>query len=184
MLVGARNEQARQPAERRIAGLLAQLDLGGVERLAVLRDQRAHHRMLRLMRLQKADAAALLAAGAADHLMQQLERALGGARIAVGKPEIGIDDADQIELGKMMPLGDELRADDDVEAALRHVVELLRAAARPIRPDRWTAPGCARPETARPPPAPAARRRDRPATKLPFASHFGHCSGGGIEKPQ
>ena len=22
------------------------------------------------------------------------------------------------------------------------------------------------------------------ATKLPFASHFGHCSGGGIEKPQ
>ena len=57
--------------------------------------------------------------------MQQLERALGGARIAVGEAEIGIDNADQIELGEMVALGDELRADDDVEAALRHVVELL-----------------------------------------------------------
>ena len=81
--------------------------------------------MLGLVRLQKADAAALLAAGAADHLMQQLERALGRARIAVAEPEIGVDDADQIELGEMMALGDQLRADDDVEAALRHVVELL-----------------------------------------------------------
>ena len=140
--------------------------------------------MLGLVRLQKAEAAALLAAGAADHLMQQLERALGGARIAVGEPEIGIDDADQIELGEMVALGDELRADDDVEAALRHVVELL---AQPL--DRFHQ--IARQhqdarvrETARPPPAPAARRRGRPATKLSVASHFGHCSGGGIEKPQ
>ncbi len=38
------------------------------------------------MRLQEADAAAFLAAGAADHLMQQLERPLGGARIAVAEP--------------------------------------------------------------------------------------------------
>ena len=80
------------------------------------------------MRLQKADAAPLLAAGAADHLMQQLERALGRARIAIAEAEIGIDDADQIELGEMMALGDQLRADDDVEAALRHVVEFLAQA--------------------------------------------------------
>ena len=75
------------------------------------------------MGLQKADAPPLLAAGAADHLMQQLKRALGRARIAVAEAEIGVDDADQIELGEMMALGDELRADDDIEAALRHVVE-------------------------------------------------------------
>ena len=37
------------------------------------------------MRLQQADAAALLAAGAADHLMQKLERALGRARIAIAE---------------------------------------------------------------------------------------------------
>ena len=125
MLVGAGNQQARQPPERRIAGLLAHLDLGGVERLAILRDQRAHHRMLRLMRLQIAVAAALLAAGAADHLMQQLECALGGARIAVRQAKIGIDDADEVELGEMVAFGDKLRADHDVEAALRHVVEFL-----------------------------------------------------------
>ena len=50
--------------------------------------------------------------------MQQLEGALGGARVAVAEAEIGVDNADQIELGKMVALGDELRADDDVEAAL------------------------------------------------------------------
>ncbi len=81
--------------------------------------------MLGLVRLQKAIAPPRLAAGAADHLMQKLEGALGGARIAVGKAEIGVDDADQIELRKMVALGDELRADHDVEAALRDVVELL-----------------------------------------------------------
>ena len=81
--------------------------------------------MLGLVRLQEADAHALLAAGAADHLMQKLERALAGARIAVGETQVGIDDAHEIKLREMMPLGDELRTDNDVEAALRHVVELL-----------------------------------------------------------
>ena len=77
------------------------------------------------MRLQVAAADAGVAPGAADHLMQELERALGGARIAVGEAEVGIDDADEVELGEVMALGDELRADDDVEAALRDVVQLL-----------------------------------------------------------
>jgi hypothetical protein len=57
--------------------------------------------------------------------MQELKRAFGGARVAVGKAEIGIDDADEIELGEMMPLGDQLRADDDVEASRGHFVELF-----------------------------------------------------------
>src|SRR6185295_11640859 len=39
--------------------------------------------------------------------------------------KIGIDDADQVELGEVMTLGDELGADHDVEAALRNVIELL-----------------------------------------------------------
>ncbi len=76
------------------------------------------------MRLQIADAAALLATGAADHLMQKLERALGGARVAVAEAEIGIDDADQIELGKVMAFRHKLRADDEIESPLCHVVEL------------------------------------------------------------
>ena len=117
------DDEAGQPPERRIAGALAQLDLARIERLAVAGDQRLHHRMLGLMRLQIADAAARLAAGAADHLMQKLEGALAGARIAVAEAEIGIDDADQIEPRKMMTLGDELRADDQSNRPSRHVVE-------------------------------------------------------------
>ena len=79
------------------------------------------------MGLQIADAAALLAPGAADHLIEQLEGSLGRARIAIAEPEIGIDDADQIEPRKVVALRHELRADDDVDAALRDLVQLASA---------------------------------------------------------
>ena len=46
-----RDNQARQPPERRIAGALALLDFVSVERLTVARDQCAHHRMLGLVSL-------------------------------------------------------------------------------------------------------------------------------------
>ena len=81
--------------------------------------------MLGLVRLQIAAPDAGIAAGAADHLMQELEGALGGARIAVAQAEIGVDDADQIEHREVMALGDELRADDDVEFARGDVGEFL-----------------------------------------------------------
>ena len=128
MLVLPGDDEARKPSERRILGVLARFDLRVVERLAVLRDQRAHHRMLGLVGLQIAAADTGIAPGAPDHLMQQLEGALGGARIAVGETEIGVDDADQVELREVMAFGDQLRADDDVEAALRHVVQFLAQA--------------------------------------------------------
>ena len=56
--------------------------------------------------------------------LQQLEGALGRARIAIGKAEIGVDDADQRHVGKIVPLGDQLRADDDVGLALGDRLEL------------------------------------------------------------
>ena len=49
---------------------------------------------------------------------QQLERPLGRARIAIGEAEIGVDDADQRHVREIVPLGDELRADDDIGLAL------------------------------------------------------------------
>jgi hypothetical protein len=58
------------------------------------------------------------APGPAGHLAEQLKGALGGARIAVGEPEIGIDHADQRHQREIVPLGDELRADDDIGLAL------------------------------------------------------------------
>src|SRR5215475_223262 len=105
--------------------LFAQLDLARVERVAVGRHQCTYYRMLGLMRLQIADAATLLPPGTADDLMQKLKRALGRARVTVCQAEIGVDHADQIELGEMVALGHKLRADDDVEASLGDVVELL-----------------------------------------------------------
>ena len=43
------------------------------------------------MGLQEADTAALLAPGTPDHLVEQLERPLRGARIAIAEAEIGIE---------------------------------------------------------------------------------------------
>src|SRR3569623_2683884 len=88
--VRSRDDQRREPPERRISGALTRLDLAVVERLAVGRDQRLHHRMFGLMRLQIADTAPLLPPGTPDHLIEELERALGRARVAVAAPEIGI----------------------------------------------------------------------------------------------
>ena len=126
--LAGRYQQARQPPERRIAGSLAQLDLAGIEGLAIGGHQRPQDRVVGLVGLQIADAAARLAPGTADDLMQQLKGALGGARIAVGKAEIGVHHPHQIEPGKMMSLGDQLGADDDVEAACGHLVQLLAQA--------------------------------------------------------
>ncbi len=93
--IAARDDQARQPTERWVALRLARRDFRGIERIAVAGDQRPHHGMLRLMGLQEADAAALLAAGAAGDLMQQLKRPLRRARIAVRQAKVRIDNTDQ-----------------------------------------------------------------------------------------
>src|SRR5262245_1629806 len=119
------DDEARHPSEWRVARALAQLDLVVIEGFAVAGDQRTHHRMFRLMGLQVTEAPTLLSTGASDHLVQQLECALGGAWIAITKPEIGIDDPDQVEFGKMMALGDELSTDDEIEAPCSHVIEFL-----------------------------------------------------------
>ena len=56
------------------------------------------------MGLQIADAAALLATGAADHLMQQLERALGRARISLARPRSASIMPTRLSFGKWCPL--------------------------------------------------------------------------------
>ena len=84
----------------------------------------------------------------------------------------------------MMPLGDELRADDDVEAALRDVIEFL---AQPLdrfdqiaRQHQDAAAGKQRGRLLLQPLDAGTDRRRR----LSVAWHCGHCAGGGIEKPQ
>ena len=184
VLVAAGNDQRCEPPEGRIGAILARFDLLRIKRFAVAGNQRAHHRMLRLMRLQEAVAAPLFAPGAARDLMQQLECALGRARIAIGETEIGIDNADEIELREMMALGDELRADDDVELSLGDLVEL---GAQPLdrfheiaRQDDAALAGKQRRALL----PPAARRPGPTAASVSVLAHCGHASGTGMPKPQ
>ena len=66
-----------------------------------------------------------LAAGAARHLTEQLEGALGRARIGLREAEIAVDHADQSKTRKVMALGDELGADDDIDLALLDLAQGL-----------------------------------------------------------
>ena len=75
--------------------------------------------MLRLPGLQEGPADPLGAAGPPRRLAQKLKRALGGSRIGIGKADVGIDHAHEGQQRKIMPLGDELGADDEVVVAAR-----------------------------------------------------------------
>ncbi len=52
------------------------------------------------------------------HLIEQLECPLCRARIAIGEAKIGIDNADQRHAGKIVPLGHQLRANDNIGVTL------------------------------------------------------------------
>ena len=73
------------------------------------------------------------APGAPRDLLDLLEAALGGAQVAALQPEVGIDHADQREVGEVIALGHQLRADDDVDLARLHRAHELGGARR--RPD-------------------------------------------------
>ena len=68
------------------------------------------------MRLHEPAACGGRAAGPARHLMQKLERAFARARVcAMSKAQIAVHDADESEIGEVMALGHDLRADDDID---------------------------------------------------------------------
>src|SRR3546814_12337714 len=52
-----------------------------------------------------------------------LKGALGRAQVAAVEPEVGIDDADEGEVGEMIALGDELGADDDIDQPALDIVD-------------------------------------------------------------
>ena len=78
---------------------------------------RLHHRMLGHVGLHEAAPGDERAAGAAGHLVQELEGALGRARVGLAEAEVAVDDADRRELREVVALGHHLRADDDVGLA-------------------------------------------------------------------
>ncbi len=117
------NDQRRKPSVGRQRATLAFLDFAGVERLRVAADYGPHHRVVRLIGLEKAKALAPGSPGAARHLIEQLEGALGGARIAIGEPQIGVHHPNQRHVGKIVPLGDKLGADHDIRLAFCDSIE-------------------------------------------------------------
>src|SRR5271167_4292128 len=80
--------------------------------------------MVRLPGLQQRPADFVAAPRPPGRLAQELERALGGARVGVGEPDVGVDHADERQKREVVAFGDQLRADDEVEGAARRRVEL------------------------------------------------------------
>ena len=73
------------------------------------------------------------AAGAAGDLLDLLEAALRGAKVAALQAKVGIDHSDQGQVGEVIALGHQLGADDDVDFARLHRPDELGGAGR--RPD-------------------------------------------------
>ena len=96
------------------------LQLDREEAVLVADGQRLHDRMLGQVGLDQHPAGPLLAAGAAGHLIEQLERPLGGAQVTAAQAEVGVDDPDQREVGEVVALGDDLGADQDVDRVALH----------------------------------------------------------------
>ena len=94
VMLAGRHHEGRQPSERRQAALLAHLELVRVEGLAVLSHHRLHHRMGRMVGLEERPAGFAGPPRPAGHLGQDLEGLLGGARVAMRQPQIGIEHPD------------------------------------------------------------------------------------------
>jgi len=59
----------------------------------------------------------------AGHLCQELKGALGGAKVRKSQADVGVDHAHQGDIGNVVPLGDHLRSDQNVVAALAEAVK-------------------------------------------------------------
>ena len=117
------DNQRGEPPERRQSTAFALLNFTGVECVCVAADDCPHHRMIRLVGLDQSEALATGSTGASRHLIEKLEGAFSCAGIAIGKPQIGIHDTHQCHVGKVMPLGNKLRADHDIRLAFCDSIE-------------------------------------------------------------
>ena len=127
------NDDRRQAPERRQAAEPSLLRLFTIEPLGVAGHERRDDRMFRLPCLQQRMSRLVAAPGAPGRLTQELERALGRARIGVGEADVGVDDADKGQKREVVPFGDQLRADDEVVGAFRRRVELSSQSLDPAR---------------------------------------------------
>ena len=123
--VTAGNDERRQPAIGRQHGAFADRLFLIEIAVAGAAFQRQHQRMLREIGLDQGAARLLAAPRPSRHLRHQRPGALTAARIARFKCKIGINDADQCQMRKMMALGHQLRADDEVIFTAFHLADRI-----------------------------------------------------------
>ncbi len=90
-----RDDDRREAAERGKAAEPSLLGLFAVEPLGVAGHERRNDGVFRLPGLQEGVARLVAAPGASGRLAQELERALGRARIGVGEADVRVNDADK-----------------------------------------------------------------------------------------
>ena len=129
--VGPRDDQGGEPGEGRHARGLACLGLGGQKAVAVARQQGPHDRVGRLVGLDQYPARAFGPAGPAGDLAEQLIGAFAGPQVAAAEPQVGVDHADAGQGREMMPLGDHLGADQQVDLTGLHAAHEVRRGLRP-----------------------------------------------------
>ena len=127
-----RDDERGEPAEGRQAGAAALL-ASPRDRIAPhRRKQGADHRMIGLPGLHEGAARRVAAPGAARHLLSSWNVRSAARGSPFASADIRVDHADQRQKREMMALGDELRADDDIEGAAPPPPR-IRAAAAPCR---------------------------------------------------
>ena len=179
-----RDDDRGEAAERRHRRLAPGLGLGGVEAGSIARDQRGDDRRVGIVGLDEHAAGLVAAAGAAGDLLDLLEAALGGAQVAAGEAEVGIDHADQGEVGEVIALGDQLGADDDVDLA---APPSRRRTRRRLGGDQIVSEVTIAVRASGNSSATSSAIRSTPgpqATRLSSSPHSGQALGGGITWPQ
>ncbi len=127
----ARDDKRREPAEGRQAGAAALLRLLAVEALRIAGEQSANHRMFRLPGLHQARPRRPPRPARPVTCWRSWNVRSAARGSPFDEADIGIDDADERQQRKIMALGDELRADDDIAGALRDGIELRRSRSVP-----------------------------------------------------
>jgi len=125
VLVAAPEREQGDATGRRILQLYAKLHFLLVKTGEVVAARELDGRMKRRERLHEHLAFNVPAPGAPRHLRQQLEGPFAGAEIRLMQRQVGVNDAHQRHVREMQPLGDHLRADQDVYLADAEIAQRL-----------------------------------------------------------
>ncbi len=123
VLVAATKGEQGEALEGGIEELLAELDFLVVEALEIMATGVLDGGMEGGEGLDEDFAFDIAAAGAASDLGEELKGAFAGAEVGEVQAEVGMDDADEGDVGEVEAFGDHLGADEDVDAAEAEVGE-------------------------------------------------------------